>query len=121
MTEDHALEPLHEVVDVHSSIDSHPTYVLNGALYLASRSFLLREHSFICKDTVCYVMPPDRSVYIDTQLDWHGKGDGALLMAKTLVTGADGFIGSHLVQTLLHMVTTLELFVYTIQMVVGVG
>ena len=71
MTEDHALEPLLEVVDVHSSIDSQPTYDLNGALYLASRSFLLREHSFICKDTVGYVMPPERSVDIDTLLDWH--------------------------------------------------
>ena len=45
-------------------------YVLNGALYLASRNFLLREQAFISPETVGYVMPPERSVDIDTLLDW---------------------------------------------------
>ena len=45
-------------------------YVLNGALYLASRSFLETEQAFISPDTVGYVMPPERSVDIDTPLDW---------------------------------------------------
>jgi CMP-N-acetylneuraminic acid synthetase len=47
-----------------------PAYLLNGALYLASRDFLLRERSFIGDDTVGYVMPAERSVDIDTPLDW---------------------------------------------------
>jgi len=47
-----------------------PAYLLNGALYLASRDFLLREQSFIGDDTVGYVMPAERSVDIDTPLDW---------------------------------------------------
>ena len=46
------------------------TYVVNGALYLASRKFLERERSFLTTDTVAYVMPSDRSVDIDSQLDW---------------------------------------------------
>lgn len=45
-------------------------YVLNGALYLASRDFVLREQSLISDDTIGYVMPPERSVDIDTPLDW---------------------------------------------------
>ena len=45
-------------------------FALNGALYLASRSFLFREKSFLSDDTVGYVMPRVRSVDIDTPLDW---------------------------------------------------
>lgn len=47
-----------------------PVYSLNGALYLASRAFLERERSFITTETVGYVMPPERSVDIDSMLDW---------------------------------------------------
>ena len=45
-------------------------YVLNGALYLASRDFLLREQAFLATETLGYVMPVERSVDIDTPLDW---------------------------------------------------
>lgn len=48
-----------------------PVHVLNGALYLAKREFLIKEQSFISDDTVGYVMPSDRSVDIDTPFDWH--------------------------------------------------
>jgi len=44
-------------------------YVLNGALYLASRSFLTQERCFFSADTIGYVMPPERSLDIDTPLD----------------------------------------------------
>jgi len=47
-----------------------PAYVLNGALYLAAKSFLIREKSLVTKDTVGYVMPPERSVDIDTWYDF---------------------------------------------------
>lgn len=47
-----------------------PVFILNGALYLATRSFLLREKKFISDETVAYVMPQERSVDIDTPLDW---------------------------------------------------
>lgn len=47
-----------------------PAYVLNGALYLASRDFLLREKSFVNSETVGYIMPPERSIDIDDHLDW---------------------------------------------------
>jgi CMP-N,N'-diacetyllegionaminic acid synthase len=45
-------------------------FALNGALYLASRSFLLREKALVTSQTVGYVMPRERSVDIDTPLDW---------------------------------------------------
>ena len=67
---DHYLEPLLQMKGAHSRQQLTPAYVLNGALYLASRAFLLREQAFISPDTVGYVMPAERSVDIDTRLDW---------------------------------------------------
>ena len=48
-----------------------PVYVLNGALYLATRNFLLRERAFISEDTLGYVMPPERSVDIDNLFEFN--------------------------------------------------
>jgi CMP-N,N'-diacetyllegionaminic acid synthase len=45
-------------------------YALNGSLYLASRDFLERERSFLTADTLGHVMPPERSLDIDSPLDW---------------------------------------------------
>lgn len=64
------LEPLLQLDVVHCRQQLSPAYVLNGALYLASRAFLLREQAFIAPDTLGYVMPAERSVDIDTLLDW---------------------------------------------------
>lgn len=45
-------------------------YVLNGALYLATRTFLLSEKAFVTEKTVGYTMPPERSVDIDNLLEF---------------------------------------------------
>lgn len=50
--------------------DLPPAYMLNGALYLASREFLLKEKTFLTPNTAAYVMPPERSPDIDTPIDW---------------------------------------------------
>ena len=70
LSDDQRLEPLLQLDGVHCRQQLPPAYVLNGALYFASRAFLLREHAFISPDTVGYVMPAERSVDIDTLLDW---------------------------------------------------
>ena len=64
------LDPLLQLGEAHSRQQLPTAYVLNGALYLASRDFLLRKKSFIATDTVGYLMPSERSVDIDTPLDW---------------------------------------------------
>lgn len=46
------------------------SYMLNGALYLATRQFILNNRTLTTTDTVAYEMPPNRSVDIDTLLDW---------------------------------------------------
>ena len=70
LRQDQRLEPLLQLDGAHCRQQLPPAYVLNGALYLASRALLLREQAFIAPDTIGYVMPAERSVDIDTLLDW---------------------------------------------------
>jgi N-acylneuraminate cytidylyltransferase/CMP-N,N'-diacetyllegionaminic acid synthase len=51
--------------------DLPPAYVLNGAIYMNSRESLLEERTFIPKETLAYLMPPERSLDLDTLWDWH--------------------------------------------------
>jgi N-acylneuraminate cytidylyltransferase len=44
-------------------------YVLNGAVYVAKCDWLKKSRVFAGEDTVAYVMPGERSVDIDTELD----------------------------------------------------
>jgi len=51
--------------------DLPPAYALNGALYLNRRESLLRDHTFVPPGTLGYVMPPERSLDVDTPWDFH--------------------------------------------------
>lgn len=51
--------------------DLDPVYVLNGAIYLATRDHLLRAQSFYSDRTYPYVMPAERSIDVDTPWDLH--------------------------------------------------
>ncbi len=44
-------------------------YYLNGAIFIAQRSFLLKKKDFISKKTGYYLMPHSRSIDIDTKDD----------------------------------------------------
>ena len=50
--------------------DLPPVYALNGALYLAKVDWLLERRDFIGPETLGYIMPPERSVDLDTPQDW---------------------------------------------------
>lgn len=56
--------------DVTRRQDLPTAYALNGALYLARTEWLLKQGSFIGPETLGYVMPPERSVDLDTPQDW---------------------------------------------------
>jgi len=43
-------------------------YRLNGALYIARMKRFLEERSFYCDPGYAYVMPPERSIDVDTEL-----------------------------------------------------
>ncbi len=49
--------------------DLPTAYMPNGAVYVANTSWLVREQRFIGDQTVAFVMPPERSLDIDTELD----------------------------------------------------
>jgi CMP-N-acetylneuraminic acid synthetase len=51
--------------------DLPPAYALNGALYLVRRETLAAEKTFCPANTVAYVMPPERSLDVDTPFDLH--------------------------------------------------
>jgi CMP-N,N'-diacetyllegionaminic acid synthase len=45
------------------------SYILNGAVYVACCDWLLNNKTFVTNETFAYVMPEDRSLDIDTELD----------------------------------------------------
>lgn len=49
--------------------DHRDSFMLNGAVYVASRRYLVRNRSFLGPATRSVVMPPERSVDVDTHLD----------------------------------------------------
>ncbi len=82
LTKDKALVPLMNVPNAFSRQQLPLAYVINGALYLASRSFLETERSFLGPRALGYVMPEKYSLDIDTQLDWEWA---EFLMRQTLL------------------------------------
>jgi CMP-N,N'-diacetyllegionaminic acid synthase len=51
--------------------DLPPAYVLNGAVYLNRRESLLRDRTFFPQGTYAYIMPPERSLDIDSLWDFY--------------------------------------------------
>jgi len=48
-----------------------PVYALNGAFYLIDREVFLAAGRFLVPGTLAYLMPPERSINLDTLADWH--------------------------------------------------
>lgn len=46
------------------------TYALNGAVYVAEVGWLKKANRFVTTDTIGYLMPRERSIDIDTELDF---------------------------------------------------
>lgn len=67
--------------DTRQQLDT--VYAFNGALYLCNRDWLQNHRSFVGPGTLGYPMPTERSVDIDTPLDW--------LWAETLMQHAGDF------------------------------
>ncbi|WP_341894455.1 acylneuraminate cytidylyltransferase family protein [Ferrovibrio terrae] len=49
--------------------DLPSAYALNGAVYVARRDWLKGRSSFVSPETICHIMPRDRSIDIDTEFD----------------------------------------------------
>ena len=67
---DRRLRALMDAEPVSCRQDLPSIYALNGALYFAHSDWLREQKTFATTETVGYVMPPERSVDLDTLLDW---------------------------------------------------
>ncbi|MED4911295.1 acylneuraminate cytidylyltransferase family protein [Brevibacillus centrosporus] len=50
--------------------ETPPVYTLNGAIYVANTSWLQEKQTFLSDETLGYVMSKERSIDIDTELDF---------------------------------------------------
>ncbi len=57
--------------DVARRQDCPAAYQINGALYLVRTEMLAAERTFMPPGTLGYIMPPERSIDIDTPWDFH--------------------------------------------------
>jgi CMP-N-acetylneuraminic acid synthetase len=51
--------------------DLPPAYVINGAIYLNKCDVLLNQRTFLPPGALPYIMPPERSMDIDTSWDFY--------------------------------------------------
>lgn len=74
---------LHRLMDfagIERRQDMPETVMLNGAVYAAEIDWLRRNRTFVTDETVAYMMPAERSVDIDSELDFR--------LAQTLAAAA---------------------------------
>ena len=50
--------------------DLPKVYTPNGAIYVSTPEILRKYKSFYCSKTIPYIMPPERSVDIDNEIDF---------------------------------------------------
>jgi CMP-N-acetylneuraminic acid synthetase len=55
--------------EMHRRQDARPMHILNGAVYAVRTDWFRHSQTFVDKDTLAQVMPPERSVDIDTMID----------------------------------------------------
>jgi N-acylneuraminate cytidylyltransferase len=84
---DDRMHPLLPKLDVATRQELPPTYRVNGAVYVVDAEWFRTNHVFVGEDTVAYVMAPERSLDVDTELD--------LVVAEALLArrGASGAPG----------------------------
>jgi len=71
LTSDKRCMPLYKNVGKNKNRQELPVYYrINGAIYLSYIDSIKKTKSFVGKDTCAYIMPSERSVDIDTALDF---------------------------------------------------
>lgn len=70
VTENHALRRFVDAEPISRRQDLPPAFALNGALYFAEVDWLRSRGSMVGAETLAYVMAKERSVDLDTSLDW---------------------------------------------------
>ena len=71
MDNNNLISPLIETKNIFHNRQSLPDiYALNGAVYVAKIEFLIEQKTFISNKTSGYIMPKERSIDIDEELDF---------------------------------------------------
>ena len=70
LTADGTLAPLIDGAAAIRRQDLPPVYAVNGALYFANAAWLQKSRRLVNAETRAFIMPRERSVDIDTPLDW---------------------------------------------------
>ncbi len=72
------MQPVLETNESYPCRQDHPkVYVVNGAIYIADCTWLLNKRIFRSRETLAYVMPRERSIDIDDEID--------LLLVESLI------------------------------------
>lgn len=70
MTKEHTLSAILSPISALRRQDLEKFYVLNGAVYFAHCNFFIKNKTFLNPLTTAYIMPPERSIDLDTILDF---------------------------------------------------
>lgn len=71
LNEQDLLEPIIKTDKKYNNRQELPTlYELNGAVYVANKNWLINNRSFRSEHTTAYIMPKERSVDIDSEIDF---------------------------------------------------
>lgn len=70
LRENDEMQPLLQETLIKRRQDLPKIYALNGAVYVANINFLKKEKSFVTQHTIAYIMDNERSIDIDTELDF---------------------------------------------------
>ena len=81
MTEDLALRRFVDAEPIAQRQDLPQVFELNGALYFADANWLRSSGSMLGSETLAFIMPKERSVDLDTLIDWKFA---ELLLKETL-------------------------------------
>ncbi len=83
MTSDNRLQSLLEIKsNIFRRQDLPRVFILNGAVYVAKSDWLKGKRTFLTDETLGYMMPSERSVDVDTELDFQ-KARALLEQQKT--------------------------------------
>ena len=64
------LQPIMGAQTMQRRQDMPAIYAANGALYWAEKNWLTANNSFVTSETTGYIMPAERSIDLDSPVDW---------------------------------------------------
>ncbi|MDD3893896.1 MAG: acylneuraminate cytidylyltransferase family protein [Syntrophomonadaceae bacterium] len=70
LDDNNCMTPLLPEANPGNCLKDLPVYMLNGAIFMARTEYLLKQTGFVTAATLAYIMPVERSLDVDTELDF---------------------------------------------------